>query len=72
MFPIRRQAQAGSNVFGAQFREILQDFLRRHPGRQILQHVINRDPQAPETRLAAPLAGFDSNLPKSHFNQVAP
>jgi len=57
--PVGGKAQRGGNVVPIQYRKIFQDFLRRHARRQIFQYVLNRDAQAANAWLTAPLAQFD-------------
>ena len=49
-FPVGSVGKAGLNVVGRQIREILQDLLRRHSGREILQHVVNSHSQYERTQ----------------------
>ncbi len=49
-------AQAGSDVILCERREVVQDFLLRHPGGEIGEHVVDGDAQATDGRLAASLA----------------
>src|SRR5580698_4169187 len=59
--PVRGKGQTRANILLCQVREIAQKLLVAHSGRQVIQDVVNGDPQAPYARLAAALSGFDGN-----------
>jgi len=57
--PIGGEGEACANVLLGKVREITQNLVMTHPGREIIKNVVNRDPQSSDTWLATPLAGFD-------------
>ncbi len=64
---VRRVAQAGADVMSGQVREVVEDLPLAHPGRQIGEPGVDRDPQPADARLAAPLARVDRDeLPLIH------
>ena len=52
------ERQHRPDVFRFQVREIRQDLLFRHPGGQVLQHIVHCDPETPNARLTGPRARF--------------
>lgn len=58
------EGETGADVIACQIREVLEDLVLGHPGGKILQHVVHGDTEAPDARLAAPLARFDGSEPR--------
>lgn len=56
-FPIGREREAGADVFAGEVGEITQNVLLCHARGQVLEHVIQRDPQSADTRLPPSLPG---------------
>ncbi len=49
------------SIFGGEIRKVLQNLLLGHAGSQILEDVVDGNAQAANARLAAALAGLDSD-----------
>src|ERR1700674_975974 len=60
-FPIRREGQTSADVLGGEIRKIGQNFRLGHVRRQIVENVVDGDPQARDTRLTAHLVRLDGN-----------
>jgi hypothetical protein len=56
---IGRKSQARPDIVSREIGEIAQDLTFSHPGREIIKHVIDGDPQSTDTGLAAALVGLD-------------
>ncbi len=68
---VRGEREAGPNVCARQVREILEDILLSHAGRQVLQHVGYRDAQAADAGLAAAFSGLNrDSIQLLHQTQV--
>jgi len=52
---IRCVRKARPDIMQGQFREVGDNFLRRHPSCQVLQNVLDRDPQPTDTRFSTSL-----------------
>ncbi len=50
---IRSEGETRSNIFHGQIREIIQEFLYRHPASQIIKHIRHSDARAFYTGLSA-------------------
>ena len=61
MLTVGGVGQTGLNVIGRQVVEFRKDFGGRHPRRELIQHVINRNAQPAYTRLAATLSRLDGD-----------
>lgn len=53
--------ETGKNIFFCKVRKIFQDFILRHTRGEILQDIVDGDAHAADARLAAALAGLDSD-----------
>jgi hypothetical protein len=63
-----KQARISSRV---SFRKISQDFILAHPSGQVLQHIVNGDPQTPDAGLPATFAGLNSDdIPIVHSEAI--
>src|SRR5205807_985759 len=60
-FAVGGEGQHRSNVFGCQVGEISEDLLFAQAGGEVLQDVVDRNAQAPDARLSAPLIRFDGD-----------
>src|SRR6186713_364284 len=60
-FAVRGEGEAGADVLGFKVREVREDLGFRHAGREVVENVIDRDPQAANARLAAALGGVDGD-----------
>ena len=70
---IGSKGKAGTNIFDGQFGEITEYFFGCHARRQVLQHVLYRDPHPADAGFPATCARFDSNdLRVIHSSNLAP
>ena len=58
---IRGVTQAGEDIFFGERGKVSQDLLVTHSRRKVREHIIDRDPQPANARLATPLARLDSD-----------
>ena len=59
MFTIGREGQSRLDILGGEFREIREDLVIAHAGRQPAKNIIHRDPHVSNTGLSTTFAGFD-------------
>ena len=60
-FTVGGIGKAGLYILGRKIGKIAEQLLRGHPGGEVLEHLVHRDAQAANARLAAPLARLDGN-----------
>jgi hypothetical protein len=58
-FTVRRECEAGANIFAGKLRELHNNFSFSHARSQIFQNIINRYTGIPNTRLARTPRGID-------------
>jgi hypothetical protein len=57
--PGSRERETGANVIGSQVREVREYFRFGHARREVLEHVVHRDAQSANARLAAAFPRLD-------------
>ena len=58
-FGVRREGQAGADVGLGEIGKIGQNLLMGHSASQVIQHIVEGDPQPANTGLAATFSGFN-------------
>lgn len=59
--PVGGKREASADILFDEIREVVEDFPDGHAGSEIVEDIVNGDPHAPDTGLAAALAGLDGN-----------
>jgi hypothetical protein len=68
---ISRISEARPDIVQSEFGKISNDFLRRHASCQVLQNVLDCDPQPPDTRFSTALVGLNGDdFPIVHGEKV--
>src|SRR5580658_10153965 len=60
-FAVRSKSEAGQNVLTGEVWKVFQDLVFSHPGCQVVQHIVHRDPHTPDARLSAHLVALNRN-----------
>jgi len=58
-FAVCGEGQRGLDVFPLKIGKILHNLLRRHAPGQVIEDIVNRDPQAADARLSSALVRFN-------------
>ena len=56
-FPVAGKRETGADVLTGEIGEVPEDFILRHAGGQVFEHVVDRDPQTPDARFPPPQRG---------------
>ena len=59
--PVRREGEGRPDVLALEVREVGQDFVLAHPAGEVVEDVVDSDPEAANARLAAALPRLDGD-----------